>query len=161
MRQQALQAGIPVLLYEGGEALRIDELSVKVGMTGVLRVMKALGMVSDPAIRFGRTRSAISQSSTWLRAPDGGMLTTRTLKGERVKRNETIGEISDPFGERRTPIIAPEDGMIIGHTNLPVVNRGDALFHVARVKDTAAESRSAPLGGDTDGAVLFDEDEIL
>jgi hypothetical protein len=79
-----------------------------------------------------------------------------------VRRGETLGEISDPFGERRTPVVAPEDGIIIGHTNLPVVNRGDALFHVARVKDPATTlARIGQIGGEAEAAVLFDEDEIL
>jgi uncharacterized protein len=162
LRQYAGHAGVKVLLYEGGEALRLDEMSVRVGVLGILRVMKALGMILDPSVRFGRVQPAISHSSNWLRAPDGGILATRYLKGERVRRGESLGEVSDPFGERRTPIIAPEDGIIIGHTNLPVVNRGDALFHVARVKDPAiSHARIGQIGGDIEAAVLFDEDEIL
>ena len=27
-----------------------------------------------------------------------------------------------------------DDGIIIGRTNLPIVNRGDALFHLARIR---------------------------
>ncbi|MET0482926.1 MAG: succinylglutamate desuccinylase/aspartoacylase family protein [Aestuariivirgaceae bacterium] len=162
LRQHARNAGVKVLLYEGGEALRLDEMSVRVGVLGILRVMKALGMISDPSVRFSRIQPAISQSSAWLRAPDGGILSTRYLKGEMVRRGETLGEISDPFGERRTPVVAPEDGIIIGHTNLPVVNRGDALFHVARVKDPATTlARIGQIGGEAEAAVLFDEDEIL
>jgi predicted deacylase len=114
LRQHARNAGVKVLLYEGGEALRLDEMSVRVGVLGILRGMKALGMISDPS------------------------------------------------GERRTPVVAPEDGIIIGHTNLPVVNRGDALFHVARVKDPATTlARIGQIGGEAEAAVLFDEDEIL
>jgi hypothetical protein len=137
-------------------------MSVRVGVLGILRVMKALGMINDPSVRFSRVQPALSQSSIWLRAPDGGILSTRYLKGEMVRRGEPLGEISDPFGERRTPVVAPEDGIIIGHTNLPVVNRGDALFHVARVKDPATTlARIGQIGGEAEAAVLFDEDEIL
>jgi uncharacterized protein len=119
-------------------------------------------MINDPSVRFSRVQPALSQSSIWLRAPDGGILATRYLKGEMVRRGEPLGEISDPFGERRTPVVAPEDGIIIGHTNLPVVNRGDALFHVARVKDPATTlARIGQIGGEAEAAVLFDEDEIL
>ena len=57
---------------------------------------------------------------------------------------------------------AAEGGLIIGRTNLPVVNQGDALFHVATVRARAA-------AGEVVGAVeldvgndpIFDEDEII
>jgi uncharacterized protein len=32
------------------------------------------------------------------------------------------------------PVFAEDDGIIIGRTNLPIVNRGDALFHLARIR---------------------------
>jgi uncharacterized protein len=47
-------------------------------------------------------------------------------------------------------VISDDDGIVIGRTNLPIVNRGDALFHVARMKKP--ETAQAP---------LFDEDEII
>ncbi|MFO1088328.1 MAG: succinylglutamate desuccinylase/aspartoacylase family protein [Hyphomicrobiales bacterium] len=162
LRQHARLNGVKVLLYEGGEALRIDEVSVRAGVLGVLRVMKSIGMLQAPAIRFSRVTPAISYSSTWLRAPEGGILVTRPLRGERVRRDDVIAEISDPFGERRTPVVASEDGIVIGHTNLPVVNRGDALFHIARVKDVAqSQARVGRIGSELEAGQLFDEDEIV
>ena len=87
---------------------------------------------------------------------------TRPLRGERVRRDDVIAEISDPFGERRTPVVAGEDGIVIGHTNLPVVNRGDALFHIARVKDPpTSQARVDRIGSELEAGQLFDEDEIV
>ncbi|MGR3492059.1 MAG: succinylglutamate desuccinylase/aspartoacylase family protein, partial [Shimia sp.] len=45
LRAAAHEMGRNVLLYEAGEALRFDEYSVRVGLTGVLRVMHHLGML--------------------------------------------------------------------------------------------------------------------
>ena len=162
LRQHARLNGVKALLYEGGEALRMDEVSVRAGLIGVLRVMKAIGMIAAPAIRFGKVTPALSYASTWIRAPEGGILVTRPLRGERVRRDDVIAEISDPFGDRRTPVLAGEDGIVIGHTNLPVVNRGDALFHIARVKDPAlSQARVGRIGSELEAGQLFDEDEIV
>jgi len=44
--------------------------------------------------------------------------------------------------ENEAPVIAPNTGIIIGRTNLPLVHEGDALVHLARFRntDTATEA---------------------
>lgn len=44
LRQSAQTLGVDMLLYEAGEGLRFDELSARVGVLGILRVMAALEM---------------------------------------------------------------------------------------------------------------------
>src|SRR3546814_7278704 len=39
LRRTAHEKGVPVIVYEGGEGLRVDELSVSVGVRGVLHVI--------------------------------------------------------------------------------------------------------------------------
>lgn len=43
-----------------------------------------------------------------------------------------MGVVSDPFGEQEIPVTALANGIVIGRTNLPLVNEGDGLFHMAR-----------------------------
>ena len=102
--------------------------------------------------------SAISLSSTWLRAPEGGVLRSSLPTGAHVSRGEKVGEISDPLGHASVQVIAEDDGIIIGRTNLPIVHRGDAMFHIARSTSTKTTRRSKTgLTADP----LFDEDEII
>ena len=102
--------------------------------------------------------AVLSHSSTWLRAPDGGILRARRATGDKVEKGEMIAEISDPLGNKSEPVISTENGIVIGRTNLPIVHRGEALFHIARIKDA---SRLGQIGGDLAQAPLFDEDEII
>jgi hypothetical protein len=52
-----------------------------------------------------------------------------------------IGIISDPFGQMELEAKANCAGIIIGRTNLPLVNEGEALFHIARFESVrTAES---------------------
>jgi len=46
MRKALAQRGIPVIVYEAGEALRFDETAIQTGFEGVLAVMRALGMLT-------------------------------------------------------------------------------------------------------------------
>ena len=151
LRQCAMDEGVRVLLYEGGEALRFEEPAIEAGVKGVLRVMKAIGMIDvAPKVpeHFTVTQSS---SSSWVRAPEGGILHSVRKVGDKVGLKEPIAIITDPLGTVTVPVFAEDDGIIIGRTNLPIVNRGDALFHLARIKTKAR----API------LATPDEDEII
>ncbi|MDE2446235.1 MAG: succinylglutamate desuccinylase/aspartoacylase family protein [Alphaproteobacteria bacterium] len=151
LRQCAKAEGIKVLLYEGGEALRFDEAAIDVAVKGTLRMMQAIGMIDDAPKAPGHHAPVQSSSSTWLRAPDGGILHSVRRAGDRVGKGEPVGVISDPLGAVQVPVLAEDDGIIIGRTNLPIVNRGDALFHVARIKMKSGRAIQP----------MADEDEII
>lgn len=162
LRQTAQDLGVDVLLYEAGEGLRFDEFATRAGVTGILRVMHHLKMISAKGITKLRKPPVRSTSSFWMRAPAGGLLRTFKTTGEEVARGDVLGMISDPFGERESEILAEESGLLIGRTNLPVVNEGDGLFHIARLRrsdDAGATIDSLTTQLDEDP--LFDEDEII
>ena len=148
LRQCARDNGVKVLLYEAGEALRFDEVAIETGVSGILNVLASLEMITHR--RAAQAAPAISASSSWLRSPEGGILRGASNIGAHVVKGQKIGEVSGPLGEMTVDVLAEDDGIIVGRTNLPIVNRGDALFHVARMKKP--ETVQAP---------LFDEDEII
>lgn len=142
LRQSVLERGIPMLLYEGGEALRVDEGAVQAGLRGVLAVMRALAML--PGRKSGtskppRIEPVVATSSTWVRAAGSGMLAARLPLGAQVKEGEVLGAISGPLGENEADVRARASGVIIGRTMLPLVYEGEALFHVAHL-DRPAEA---------------------
>ena len=151
LRQCAEDEGIKVLLYEGGEALRFDEVAIDHGVKGTLRMLKAIGMIATAPAVSAHALPVLSSSSSWVRAPEGGILHSVRREGDKVGMKEPIGIITDPLGTVTVPVFAEDDGIIIGRTNLPIVNRGDALFHVARIK---SKSRG-PVQS------MADEDEII
>ena len=52
--------------------------------------------------------------------------------------------------------------MIIGRTNLSVVNQGDALFHIAKVlSPDSAERKVEEIADALDDDPIFDEDELI
>lgn len=139
LRQAASAKGVPILLYEAGEALSFDETSIRVGVRGVLRVLKHLGMTSDAGSSVQTAPTVISRKSSWLRAPEGGVLRANRSTGDIVEADEKIGSISDPFGEKETDVVTKTGGVIIGRSILPIVNQGDGLFHIAELPRSAGD----------------------
>ncbi len=138
LRQAANKLGVPVLVYEAGEPLRFEEDAIQAGVQGTLRVMAALGMISgdqapvdpvEPSVHIGK--------STWIRARRGGIMRLQSRLGQRVAKREVLATIADAFGRYAKKIRAPQAGIIIGHTNNPLVQQGDGLFNLAM--DATAE----------------------
>lgn len=162
LRSSAKDNGCKILLYEASEALRFDETAIRVGVNGILGVMRHIGMLAASKSSRKKIEPVRSDSSHWLRAPIGGLMRARKKLGDRVKAGETIALISDPLGRVEEPVIARASGMVFGRTNLPVVNRGDALFHIAVVKSLlAAEEAVEFVGNDVGSDPLFDDDMIV
>lgn len=141
LREAVNKLGVPIIVYEAGEALRFDELAITAGVRGILSVMRHLEMLPPSTSKRRQVEPFVAHGSSWVRAPESGILGTRLKLGARVKKGERLGFISDPLAENETPIDSPTDGVLIGRTNLPLVNEGDALFHIGVFDrlDTAAE----------------------
>ena len=145
LREFCAERGTPVLLYEGGEALRFSEHAIRTGLRGVLRVMEHLGMLRSRP-RKKSPEPVVARSSAWVRAPEGGVLRGGPSLGQWVRKGQTIARVSDPSGDNDEAVDAPMDGLVIGAQTSPLVNEGDALYHLAtpdRAKDV--ESRLAEL----------------
>jgi predicted deacylase len=67
LRQAACKKGIPVLLYEAGEASRFDAMAIKIGVEGILKVMNYLGMYSETSIPQQQTPLTVWQTK-WVSA---------------------------------------------------------------------------------------------
>lgn len=117
-----------ILVYETGEAHRFDLIGIQEGIDGTLRLMKHLGMRSSAP---EPNQTDIYKKTTWVRARYAGLFQQKITLGEKVKKRQVLGHISDPFGKEWFKVISPRDGRIIAINNAPVVHKGDALLHIA------------------------------
>ena len=143
LRESAESMNVSVIVYEAGEALRFDEVSIRAGVSGVISTMRELDMLPKSKAMSRKTREPmVARSSTWVRASQSGIVRSEKPLGARVSHGERLGVVSDPFGAKEEIIRATADGIIIGRTNIPLVNEGEALFHIARFKqpDSAADT---------------------
>jgi len=130
-RKVAHSKEIPIVVFEGGESLRMDEFSITEGLKGIRRVLYAKGMSINvepiiPSIEF--------ETSSWLRAHRSGLFVTKKKSGDHVEKGQVLGIITDPYGGPETKVKARKKGIIFGHNNKPVINQGDALFHMGYEK---------------------------
>ncbi len=132
LRAAVALSNIPMILYESGESLRFDENNIKIGLQGILNVMREIGMISrSSSLKESHKKVFIARSSSWVRAANSGIFSRSVDLGKMVKKGEVLGEISNPFGDNKILVKASEEGMIIGASMLPLANKGDALVHIA------------------------------
>ncbi len=126
-RLQAMKMGKPILVFEGGESLRLSENSIQVGVDGISRVLKSSKMIdSDVA----KGKSKIYAISKWVRAPKSGLVNLNVKSSDTVKKGQVLAEIHHLDSLKKIEVKSPANGIIAAHVNNPVVSRGDALFHL-------------------------------
>lgn len=130
LRRAANDLGIPVVLYEAGEADRLDMTSIEIGKIGILRVLRSLKMLSRAPV--STTEDLLLSSSTkWVRAKRSGLLRLDVATGDFVQKKQKIGVIGDAYGDRIYRVDAPISGIIISHATKPLLNQGDPIIHIA------------------------------
>jgi predicted deacylase len=138
LRRAAGDAGIPTILYEAGGPHRFEREEIARGVEGVNNLLEELDMVDREPPPADPQR--IYQSSSWVRAPGGGIFLTDRSLGERIEAGALLGSVSDPVTSERVEIRAPFAGTLIGMAFPKVVLPGFGLFHVARHEQGSAES---------------------
>ncbi|WGT66967.1 succinylglutamate desuccinylase/aspartoacylase family protein [cyanobacterium endosymbiont of Epithemia clementina EcSB] len=130
LRQAATKRGIPILLYEGGEALRFDVEAIRMGVEGIERVMEYLEMYQFSPERMPVISIEVDKSK-WIRASRSGIFRLEVGLGEKVLKKQKLGIIADAFGESSIKIRASVNGIVIGYTQNPLVSQGDGIIHLA------------------------------
>lgn len=134
LRAAATGLGKKVLLYEAGEALRFDRTAIQVGVNGTMRVLEYLNMI-DGDVPAPAAGTVTARRSMWVRARRSGLCQMRTSLGEYVAQGQRVAIIIDTVGRKEAIVRAPENGILIGHLNHALINRGDALAHIAAVAE--------------------------
>lgn len=147
LRQAAAQRHIPTLLYEGGEALRFNEDAIQAGVNGVRRALAFLAMYTADAPNLVPL-SQEARETRWVRASRGGFWHLQVALGQRVTQRQTLGMLTDAFGEKTVEVRSPMEGWVIGHSQNPLVHQGEALVHIAAIAPVL-KSRSSQNGGST------------
>ena len=111
------------------KSLIFEENVIKEGVEGTLRVMKSLGMSKENP--KASSKSVIISKSSWKRASCSGMLHVRIKNGEKVSKGQTLGFISSPYGDFNKALKSDIDGYVFCVNSAPIVNKGDALFHIS------------------------------
>ena len=129
-RRAASDMKVPAIVYEGGESIRLDKLSIENGLTTIQSLLTALGMVQATQPMSPPAEQWIIHDTSWIRASVPGLFIWSKKSGEYIHKGEKLGDIKEAFGNKSTEVISRIEGHIIGHNNASVVSLGDALFHI-------------------------------
>ena len=129
LRDTLDKMGKTVLLFEGGKSKELNPTIINEGVNGTRNVLIRLGLIEGKLTVRG-TPVYINKAK-WLRASDSGMFKIMVKNGSFIKKKEVLGIIQDPFGEFKKKIYAPFNGFIFCINKTPIVNKGDALFHMS------------------------------
>lgn len=160
LRASAAEMGMPVLIYEAGEALRFDELSIRAGLRGITNIMRTIGMLPRLRRPSRVVSPVLARATSWVRAPVSGIVSDKVKLGSSVEKGQRLATIGDPLGAHEETAKAPFDGIVIGMNRLPLAHEGDALFNVAEFRNIArAEDRVEEFAATLDPAPQpIDED---
>ncbi|TDQ28592.1 succinylglutamate desuccinylase/aspartoacylase family protein [Tenacibaculum caenipelagi] len=131
-RSQCHKNNISVIVYEGGESLRLEENAIQHGIYGTLRVLKHFNMIHHNVEVPKNPTSIHINKRNWIRAKVAGLFTSTIKNGEKVEKGQILGHIMDTYGETNFTIKSPTSGYIIAKNNFPIINMGDALFHLGK-----------------------------
>ena len=131
-RNECYKHNIPMLVFEGGESLRLHKLAIKKGIYGTLNILRHFEMIDSNVVIPKMDASIELTHRKWIRAKSAGLFSSNIKNGSAVKKGQTLGHIMDTYGETNFKVKAPYDGYIIAVNNFPIINMGDAIFHIGR-----------------------------
>ncbi|MCZ4317672.1 succinylglutamate desuccinylase/aspartoacylase family protein [Aequorivita viscosa] len=131
-RKTCQKMGIPVLLFEGGKSRESNKQIAREGVDGILRFLEHLDMLGTRhAAPEPNTKTVIIEKSKWIRAYRSGLLHVKIDCNKHVEKGEFLATITDPYGKMRFKVTSPNEGYIINVNQSPIVNQGDAIFHIS------------------------------
>jgi predicted deacylase len=138
LRAEAARVGCRMLVYETGEARRLDRPGIRLGIEGTLRVLAGMDMLDDPppAPEFELVQA---RRTTWVRARRSGFCEVAVELGDRIEAGQTAAVVFDAIAQTQHPVTFHESGIVIGHRSEALVNKGDAIVHVAAAEPAGSK----------------------
>ncbi len=146
LRRAAVDHGIPAVTLEAGEPLHVQPEAVDHGVKSVESLLHKMNMYSQRGI-WARTTEPVYYKSRWVRAPKGGILLSKIQLGERVKRGDVLGTVTDPITNQQMEIASPLRGRVIGMALNQIMMPGFAAYHIG-YQTTAEDAAQTDVGPD-------------
>ena len=159
LRLAAVGTGIPAVTFEVGAPHFLEEQHIAPAADAIRSLMHRMAMLESEAhARRDADTTPIYQDSSWVRTNAGGFLFSDVQLGQPVKPGQSLGYVVDPITSRRSEILAPFPGRILGMSLNQQVLPGYAAFHIGKLSSEqqavvdAAEAlaRRAPEADDID-----------
>lgn len=146
LRRAAVDIGIPAVTLEAGEPHNVEPDAVAQGVLSIETLLSKLNMYPYKGM-WARKSEPVYYKSRWVRVPSGGILLNTVRLGERVKRDQVLGSVTDPITNATSQINSPLSGRVIGMALNQVMLPGFAAYHIG-YQATAEEAAEFDAGPD-------------
>jgi predicted deacylase len=145
LRRAAVDVGIPSVTLEAGEPLIVEASAVQLGVQSIQTLLSRMHMYPYKGV-WARKSEPVYYRSRWVRATSGGILINTVRLGERVKKGQLLGVVTDPITNASTQIHSPLAGRMIGMALNQVMLPGFAAYHIGyqATAEEAAETDAGP-----------------
>ena len=140
-RGEMMGNDVPSITIELGNPHRFQRHVVRMGTEGLLNIMGRLGMIEHEMHEARKRKPVVCTTSAWMYTQSGGVLRVFPEIGDKLKRDSTVAEVHDIYGNLFEEYRAPYDGIVIGKSVNPVNFTGSRILHLGRVA-TAKQIRS-------------------
>lgn len=131
LRAAAVKSGVRCLVYEAGETHRFNRAEIEAGVTGTLRVLRALKMWRAAVAKSAP--SLVVRKTHWIRARRSGILHVKTEPGATIRKGDVVAVVTDTFGGEWHELRARSEGRVLGTAQNPLVHQGDAVVHIGEL----------------------------
>lgn len=118
------------IMSEAGSHGIVDKEAVEFHVQGVLNVARLLGIIESQPSVFKRPRIQCSDY-VWVEAPVDGEFNAWVEPGERIQRDQRLGEFRDLFGEVVGHLLSPVDGYLLWRMTHPTLKKGASALAIA------------------------------
>jgi predicted deacylase len=129
-----LAQGKPTITPEFVFSRRLDPVSIETGVTGVMNVLKLLGMMPGN-IEEVEVPGAFDEIMTYVSvgATRGGLCFFSRQCGDRVRKGDQLAVLRDFWGNEMESIVAPHDGIVIAYPlqGNQAAGTGDKIAYIA------------------------------
>lgn len=123
--------GTPTLVVEMGVGMRITKAYGDKLVSGILAVMKKLGMLSIPMTPLARPIISTDGYVGFINADTSGIFLPHIHHADHVEKGQCIGIVADPLtGETKEELLSPMNGLVFTLREYPVVNEGSLIARV-------------------------------
>ena len=119
--------GIPTVDPELGGCVGWDETSIRLGVRGVFNVLQYYDFLRSEVDLEPQTKAV---GFEYYKSPAGGLVSFAAELGDRVRRGETLFEVTTPFGEPKATVTASSGGVFWRSRRLPQAATGEYVCSV-------------------------------
>jgi uncharacterized protein len=122
------ERGVPAFGIEFGEGGRLDEDDIKLGLRGLINLLKYIGVIPGAVESLGR--QLVIRTMDVTRARRGGILHLHVGLNDDVKEGQHVASVISPFGEALEEIRVGHSGPVVRIATHPIVSTGERVIQV-------------------------------